>query len=249
MAGVVVGDRQLQFGSRGDRAKLGQELAEVARPSPRTPAPVRPRRGRRPAGAVLLHGRAAAGRVHHDRRRRPPARRPRSSPLANLASLRAPPAVQRQRAAAALTARHDDVAPLGREHPGRRGVDLREEHLLHAAGQHSDDGPALAPGRESWSASRQPRRRPADRAGAIAMAAAASGTSRPSSLLRAATRSRPVRLGRPERHEGGPQPGRYGNVAKMAARTARSRRDLGGRSRRRPTWSGRLPQPRTWPPR
>ena len=54
------------------------------------------------------------------------------------------PVVQRQRAAAALPARDDHVAALGREHPGGRGVHLREEHRLHASGEHADHRPAGA---------------------------------------------------------------------------------------------------------
>jgi hypothetical protein len=64
-------------------------------------------------------------------------------PLGEGAGLLRAPAVQRQRTAAALAARDDDVAALHRQHARGRGVDAGEELTLHAAGQHADDGAAL----------------------------------------------------------------------------------------------------------
>ena len=60
-----------------------------------------------------------------------------------------------------LSCGDDDVAALGREHPGGRRVDPGEELALDAAGEHADDG---AP----WTDGRHPRRQPlglADRRG------------------------------------------------------------------------------------
>ncbi len=90
---------------------------------------------------VLLHGRAAARRVHHhhvharvlelgDRLPGEPG------------GLGRPAAVQRQGTAAALMAGDDDVAALGREDPHGGLVDAGEEHLLHAAGEQADHRPA-----------------------------------------------------------------------------------------------------------
>src|SRR6185295_779582 len=46
--------------------------------------------------------------------------------------------MQRERAAAALRARGQDVAALGGEYPDRRVVHVAEEHLLDAAGEEAD---------------------------------------------------------------------------------------------------------------
>ena len=65
---------------------------------------------------------------------------------ANRGRLGPAAAVQRQRAAAALARRDDHVTPLGGQDVRRRVVDLREEDLLHAPGEHADHGPAGAAG-------------------------------------------------------------------------------------------------------
>ena len=90
--------------------------------------------------------RAAARRVDHDRLRSRFAERPGESTSA-LEAFLAATGMQVEGAAAALAARGDDLAPLGREHPGSRRVDAPEEDALHAAGQEPDSRTALADGR------------------------------------------------------------------------------------------------------
>ena len=125
---------------------------------------------------VLLHRRAAAGRVDHDARPRRPPRRRRSSRRANPCASASRPLCTRQRAAAALRARHDHVAALGRQHPRGGGVDAGEERPLHAAGQHADPAPraVLAPRCARAARSGLPR----SRGGEIAPSPASCGASR-----------------------------------------------------------------------
>ena len=95
--------------------------------------------------AVLLEVRPAAGGVDHDG-----VDLGALEGLDDLAGeaegLLLAPAVRRQRAAAALPRRDDDVAALGRQHADRRRVDVGEEGPLHAAGQ-QPDRPAAGTGR------------------------------------------------------------------------------------------------------
>ena len=56
--------------------------------------------------------------------------------------------MQRERAAAPLLARRDDVAAFSGQHPDRRLVHVAEEDLLHAAGD-QPDARALLTGRGS----------------------------------------------------------------------------------------------------
>ena len=141
-----------------------------------------------------------------------------STPARSKASMVAPrevrrlcaaAAMQRQRAAAALARRHDDIAALGRQHAGCRRVDLREEHLLDAAGEHADDSAALTlgrdPDREQLAPARKPcagrraaaaarqsaRRRPPVPGGRAACSARRPGPAR-SAEPRAAGRARPA---------------------------------------------------------
>ena len=140
MARVLVGHAHRRVRrALGHRPQLGRELGHVAH------------RGREPAGlvgseqlAVLLHRRAAAGggddhalepAQGRDRRLRPP-------PRLVLAA-----GVQGKRAAAALPARHDDLAAVGREHGRGGAVHPPEEHALHAALEQRRPHPRLAPGR------------------------------------------------------------------------------------------------------
>ena len=94
VAGVVVGDAQRQRMARRALVVLGEELVHVARSWPRRPPPGRPSPGRRQQVRVVLHARAAAGHVDHDRLEAP--RRRRSSPWRARA-----PRPRRRRAAAA----------------------------------------------------------------------------------------------------------------------------------------------------
>ena len=77
-----------------------------------------------------------------------------STPVASKVSTSAPgealrlrlaAVVHRQRAAAALRARDDDVAALGLQHPRGGGVDAGEERALHAAGEHARRPPGARP--------------------------------------------------------------------------------------------------------
>ena len=127
--------------------------------------------------AVVLHRRAAAGRVDDDGRRSP--RAPRSS-RGQLARLRR----RRPRAAAA---RRSSAAPrrvhleaLGRQHPHGRRVDVAEEDALDAALQQRD-APARA--RPTRPASRSGSRRDAARSGVVG---ASGGQPRREPLARAA---------------------------------------------------------------
>ena len=157
VAGVVVGRPHRHRVPGRDRAELGEELRQVADPRRQRRRPGRHRRLGEVAEQplVLLHRRPAPGGVDDDRvhlRRLERLDRPRGEPR----RLRHPPGVQRQRPAAALLARDHDIAPLGREHPRGRRVDLREEHRLDAAGEHPDHRAPLP-------ARRHPRGEPARR--------------------------------------------------------------------------------------
>src|SRR5207245_2953265 len=111
--------------------------------------------------AVLLQRRAAAGRVRDDdvealeRVDRPPR---------ELLALLAPAGVHRQRAAAALGARRDDLAAVRRQHARGRGVDVAEEDALHAAEQQADACDSLTRRRRHLGKRfvRGPRRREVD---------------------------------------------------------------------------------------
>jgi hypothetical protein len=92
---------------------------------------------------VLLHGGPAAGRVHHDAVG--------ARPLEHLdvvtGQLAGPvdvAGVQRQRAAAALLARHTDAAAFSRQDTGGGLVDVAEREPLHAAGQQGDRATLLS---------------------------------------------------------------------------------------------------------
>ena len=69
---------------------------------------------------------------------------------AKRAGVRLAAGVQRERAAAPLRRRRDDLAALGRQHADGRVVDVREGEPLHATGQQSDPHAALADGRRDF---------------------------------------------------------------------------------------------------
>ncbi len=98
---------------------------------------------------VLAHPRATARGVRHDRvhvvRERPEV----SAGVGLRAGRRS--AVQVKRAAAALLARDHHLDSVAREHPERRRVDLRREHLLGATRQQGDArAPLAVGGLELW---------------------------------------------------------------------------------------------------
>src|SRR5216683_3460081 len=145
MTGVVVGDGEWERMPRRGRPQIGQELAEIGdlrrhRLGSRGPLGIVAQQVR-----ILLHGRAATRRIDDDHV---------DAGLLECLDqaagegcrLGAPAVVQRQRSAAALAGRDDDITPLAGQHSRRGQVDLREEHLLHAARQHADDCAPLAPG-------------------------------------------------------------------------------------------------------
>ena len=175
-------------------------------------------------------------------------------PLREPRRLGRPPGVQRQRPAAALRARDDHVAPLGREHPRGRRVDPREEHRLHAAGEHADHRPPL-PARRHPLGEPARRQRPGGAAARAAAPAAAAGDTgpRPSSPPRASSRSAPVRCSRAQRRDRRPQPPRVREQREDRLPVSRSRSgrravDRGSR-RRAPDRPGPLGRHRRGPAR
>ena len=146
-----------------DRTERVEELREVPHLRRQRRRPRRPLGGVSEQPLVLLHRRAAPGRVDDDYVDTSRLERL-DGPLCEPGALGGPPGVQRQRPAAPLCARDDHVAPLGGEDPCRRRVDPGIEHRLHAAGEHADDGPPLSAGRHPLGES--PRRhRPGGRRG------------------------------------------------------------------------------------
>ena len=184
VTGVVIGDAQrhrLRAAPAGGRSR--ERLGDVADLRRESRGPRGPLRVVRQQLAVLLHRRAAAGRVHHDLSTGWAAlRTPRSAARAKARASSSCAGVQRERAAAALAGRRDDVAALGGEHPGGRGVDVAEEHALDAAGEQPDAlTPLRAACRRELRRSGAPRRvRPAQArsAGCADAAAAAPSASR-----------------------------------------------------------------------
>ena len=96
--------------------------------------------------AVLLHGRAAAGRVDHHLVDPGGVEGLDGRPGERL-GLGLAAGVQAEGAAAALGGRGDDLAAVGGQDPGGGRVDLGEEHPLDAAGEHPDPPPARPGGR------------------------------------------------------------------------------------------------------
>ena len=96
--------------------------------------------------AVLLHRRAAAGHVHRDDVD-PGALEHLDQRLGAPDRLLLAPGVQPECPAAALLARRHDLVALGGQHPHRREVDLVEEDVLDAAGEHADPATTGADGR------------------------------------------------------------------------------------------------------
>lgn len=139
VARVVVRGHGRQRMTRRHRPQRDQELREIEHSRPR---------------CVLFHRGPAPRGVDHDRVHTSPGEHLDRPPL-EPPGLGAPPRVQRQRSAAALIARDDDVAAFRRQHPRRRGVHTREEHGLHASGEHPHHGPALPASRYAF---RQPHR-------------------------------------------------------------------------------------------
>jgi len=125
--------------------ELGEELAEVGDLGGHFRGPRGPRRIAVKQVSVLLHRRAAAGRVDHDRVNVRPIEGV-DQAAGESGGLNPSAVVQRQRAAATLAGRDDDVAALARKHPRGGGVHLREKDLLYTAGQHADDRTALTRG-------------------------------------------------------------------------------------------------------
>ena len=190
--GVGRGDR------RGRCRPVGEASASVAEQPP-----------------VLLHRRSAPRRVDNDRVHAGRLERG-DRLLGEPDGLLRATGVQRQRAAAPLPARNDHVASLGRQHPRGGGVDPREEHRLHAAGQHADHrAPVPSAGTRSG-------KRPAGKPGKRARAA---GRPRRRGRPALAVRPRvsaavPARWASAQRGGQRPQPAGYGNTAKIAARVA-----------------------------
>ena len=222
VAGVVVGDGQLDRMARRLRGHRVEQLVHVAHLGRERRRPLLPLWIVGEQVAVVLHRRAAAGDVDGDRvvalvrGDGLPRRRQRG---------RFEPAVQLQRAAAARAGRGVHLPALGGEHPHGRGVDVAEQHPLDAA-LHERDPAALrvVPGRAA--ASRSPAAgwwRRARRAGP----ARASQRSRVAPRSRAGSRAA-RRRSRDEAASAGTiarsRPG-WVNSAKIAARCSRSRRD------------------------
>ena len=141
VAGVVVGGAQLDRLADGLRLVLGQQLVDVDDLGARTPRRARPTRVVGQQVAVVLHRRAAAGDVGHDRVEALVGgdRLPRASAERLLLDA----GVHLQRAAAARRARaRGPPSPRPTSTRTRGGVDVAEEHALDAA-LHERDGPAL----------------------------------------------------------------------------------------------------------
>ncbi len=206
------------------------------------PRPGRPTRGHRPAG----------GRTPSWPSRSPPSYTIASTPARSKVSMVAranaarlgPPA---RRAATARRSRPGSRGmttsqPSAASTRAVAGVDVREEHRLHAAGQHADHGPPLAAGRDPFL---RRRHRRAGR-GARSWPRPGRGTPgrqpapghQPVSPVRCSARSGPVSA----RSRRG-----YGNMAKIAARAARSGNGRCARPDRGPRAARRLSR-RTVPP-
>ena len=172
--------------------------------------------------AVLFERRAAAGRVDDDRVDRCVLEALDQRAREALRFVE-PARMQRERAAAALTRRNADVAALGAEHAHRRGVDVREERALHAAGDEADARARAA----VFGAGERRRRRGAGRrtrAAAAARRAAPSARRQqaqqpraPHQALQPALARRRPAAARSTRKRAG-----YGMSAKISVRNARS---------------------------
>ena len=127
---------------------------------------------------------------------------------AKLAGVRLAAGVHRERAAAPLRRRRDDLAALGRQHADGRVVDVREGEPLHATGQEADPHAALADGGRHFG-----RRRASaidgDFGGASFASARSRSGSRFSSPLRSSSGSDP--LVNEQRRQREPQPPRIRN--------------------------------------
>ena len=144
MAGIVVGDAQRRrLARRGRRTERGQHLADVAHPGGERAGAVRPLRVAGQQLAVLLHRRTASGGVHGDDFDARPLERG-DCAAGKAPRFRQPSRMQRERAAASLSAGRDDVAAFGRQHSYAGGVDVREHHPLDAPGEQTNGKPRLA---------------------------------------------------------------------------------------------------------
>ena len=139
VAGVVVGDRHRQ---RVPLARPGPSSARISATSRHLAG-----EGRAPACAYAGSSASSSAYSFIDDPQPAALTTTQSTPASAKASmsarakrlrLRLPPVVHRQRPAAALRCRDDDVAALGRQHPRGGGVDPGEERALHAAGEHAD---------------------------------------------------------------------------------------------------------------
>ena len=128
MARVLEGHAQREWMTLGPRL-LRQQLGDV------DDAHVEPR---------VLQVRAAARGVDGDRVDTGEALGHR---LRHPFPLLAPPCMEMERAAAALTARRDDLVALRGQHARRGGVHVAEDDALHAAGEQADPASSLADGR------------------------------------------------------------------------------------------------------
>ncbi len=138
VAGVVVGDGDVEGVPLGPRADLDEELRDVADLGTERPRPLDPLGFVGEQVLVVLHRRPAAGGVDDDRVDAGPLElldEGAGEPLGLLLAA----VVRGQGATAPLRALGDDVEALGAQHPGGRRVDAREELALHAAEQHADD--------------------------------------------------------------------------------------------------------------
>ena len=147
VAGVVIRDAQRErMPRRPRRAELGRRSPLTSRTRAANAArAIGPGRIVREQVAVLLHRRSAAGGVDGDpfdaRALEDLDGAPREG-----ARLVQPAGMERQRAAASLLGRRDDVAAFGGQHVDGRGVDVRKHEALHAAGQQADRQPPGAGG-------------------------------------------------------------------------------------------------------
>src|SRR5215211_7705442 len=143
VAGVVVGDRDGQRVPLGGGSDLGQKLRDVPDLLGESPGAVGVLGVVAQEVTVLLHRRAAPGGVDDDVVQVEPLEGVYGLPR-EVEGLLLAPGVGGESAAAPLALGRHHLAALGGEHPDRRGVDLGEEDLLHAAHEDADPPAPLA---------------------------------------------------------------------------------------------------------